>query len=138
MEKSWSSKRCGCEQFALIQYTIFFQGLTLNDLLDKSNFLYDQRETVLKAIKRLEPHFEPKYTLPPLDYICPLLDKLKLENIENRKGLLNSPSEGLLEFDELKAKGVEQLEMEMAGEIEVENIAVKDEESETVQLYVCF
>ena len=52
--------------------------------------------------------------------------------------MLNSPSEGLLEFDELKAKGVEQLEMEMVGEIEVENIAVKDEESETVQLYVCF
>lgn len=117
-------------------YVISFQGITVNDLLDKSKFLYDQRETVLRAIQRLDPNFEPQYTPPLLDYNCPLLEKLTLDNIENRKGLLKSPAKGLLSLEELNAKGVEQLEMEMAGEIEVENIAVKDKESEPVRLYV--
>ncbi|CAH0725565.1 unnamed protein product, partial [Brenthis ino] len=112
------------------------KNITLNDLLDKSKFLYDQQEIVLKSIRRLEPNFEPHYTPPLLDYNCPLLETLKLENIENRKGLLISPAKGLLTTEELKAKGLEQFKMEIAGEIEVKNIAVaEDAESKNLQLY---
>ncbi|XP_045488794.1 DNA-directed RNA polymerase, mitochondrial [Pieris rapae] len=111
------------------------KGIKLNDLLDKSKFLFDQRETVLKAIQRIEPHFEPKYTPPILDYDCPLLNKLKLDNIDDRKGLFTSPAENLLSFEDLKAKGAEQIAMEMNGEIDVENIAIKDDESASVRVY---
>lgn len=98
--------------------------------------MYDQREIVLKAVQRLEPGFEPQYTPPILDYNCPLLDKIKLDNIQNRKGLLISPASDLITLEELKTRGREQLEMEMMGEIEVQNIAIKDEESKNVEIYV--
>ncbi|KAG6451382.1 hypothetical protein O3G_MSEX007099 [Manduca sexta] len=109
------------------------KGISLNDLLDKSKFLYDQREVVLKAIRRIQPGFEPQYTPPVLDYVCPLLDKLKLDQIENRKGLMHSPAEGLLTLEEMVQKAKEQLETEIVGEIEVENINVRDESAPMVQ-----
>ncbi|XP_045500469.1 DNA-directed RNA polymerase, mitochondrial isoform X2 [Colias croceus] len=111
------------------------KGIQLNDLLDKSKFLFDQRETVLNAIRRIEPYFEPMYTPPELDYNCPLMEKLKINNVDNRKGLHNSPVNGLLSFDQLKAKGMEQIKMEMDGEIEVQNISIKDDEPTTVRVY---
>ncbi|XP_045774865.1 DNA-directed RNA polymerase, mitochondrial isoform X2 [Maniola jurtina] len=111
------------------------KGLTLNDLLDKTKFLQNQREVVLKAVRRLDPHFEPVYTPPALDYDCPLLENIKLENVENRKGLLTSPASGLLSLEDLRLKGKEQLAMEISGEIEVQNIAVKDETTKSVEKY---
>lgn len=93
---------------------------------------------VLKAVRRLDPHFEPVYTPPALDYDCPLLENIKLENVENRKGLLTSPASGLLSLEDLRLKGKEQLAMEITGEIEVQNIAVKDETTKSVEKYVSF
>ncbi|KPI99844.1 DNA-directed RNA polymerase, mitochondrial [Papilio xuthus] len=110
-------------------------GITLNDLLDKTKFVYDQREVVLTAIRRLQPDFEPSYTPPVLDYDCPLLEKLKLSDTTNRKGLLTSPAEGLLGLEDMKKKGQMQLDMEITGEIEVQNIAVQDVETDSVKLY---
>lgn len=91
---------------------------------------------VLKAVRRLDPYYEPNYTPPALDYDCPLVEKIKLENVDNRKGLMTSPANGLLTLEELRAKGKEQLAMEVAGEIEVQNIFVKDEVTNNVELYV--
>lgn len=91
---------------------------------------------VLKAVRRLDPYYEPNYTPPALDYDCPLVEKIKLENVDNRKGLMTSPANGLLTLEELRAKGKEQLAMEMAGEIEVQNIFVMDEVTNNVELYV--
>ncbi|XP_023945104.2 DNA-directed RNA polymerase, mitochondrial [Bicyclus anynana] len=111
------------------------KGLTLNDLLDKTKFLRNQRDMVLKAVRRLDPHYEPNYTPPVLDYDCPLLDKIRLDNVDNRKGLMTSPAHGLLTLEDLRAKGKEQLAMEITGEIEVQNIAVKDKPTKNVELY---
>ncbi|XP_041982411.1 DNA-directed RNA polymerase, mitochondrial [Aricia agestis] len=111
------------------------KGITLNDIFDKSKFLYDQREVILQAVQHIEPNFEPVYTLPILDYDCPLLENLKLSNKENRLGLLHSPAQGLMTVEDLYNKGKEQLEMEMSGEIQVQNVSVKGEESETVKAY---
>lgn len=108
----------------------------MNDLLDKAKFVYDQREIVQRAIRRIEPQFEPSYTPPILDYDCPLLEKLKLSDSTNRQGLLASPAKGLLTLEDMKNKGQMQLDMEMNGEIEVQNIAVQDEETDSVKLYV--
>lgn len=115
------------------------KGITLNDLLDKTQFLHDQRELVSRAVHRLDPEFTPHYTPPVLDYDCPLMTKLKLDAVENRQGLMHSPAEGLMTLEELKERGRRQMEIEMKGEIEVENIDVKDDASPTVKLYVsCF
>ncbi|XP_075980404.1 mitochondrial RNA polymerase [Anticarsia gemmatalis] len=114
------------------QQEMYGKNIPLNDLLDKSKFLYDQREVVLQAIHRLEPSFEPKYTPPVLDYNCPLLDKLTLNNVENRHGLMTSPAGDILSLEEMISKGKEQLEMEIKGDVEIENISVKDETSPTV------
>lgn len=114
----------------------FFQNITLNDLLDKTKFLYDQREMVLQAIHRIEPNFQPQYTAPVLDYNCPLLDKITLDHVENRQGLLTSPAEGLLSLEEMIQKGKEQLNIEIKGEVEIQNIGVKDEQSESVKFCV--
>lgn len=110
--------------------------MTLNDLLDKSKFLYDQREVVLDAVRRLDPTFVPEYTPPVLDYDCRLLEEIKLDRIEERLGLQKSPAEGLLSLQEVIQKGKEQLQVEIKGEIEVQNIDLKDEASEHVQLCV--
>ncbi|CAG9788852.1 unnamed protein product [Diatraea saccharalis] len=103
------------------------KAITLNDILDRSKFLYDQREQVLKAVRRVEPGFEPQYTPPVLDYDCPLLEKLKLENVKARKGLFQSPAEGLLSVEETIQNGKEQLQIEIKGDIEVQNIIVKED-----------
>ncbi|KAJ2945772.1 hypothetical protein O0L34_g614 [Tuta absoluta] len=111
------------------------KNITLNDLLDKSKFLYDQREVVLRAIRRIEPGFEPSYTPPALDYACPLLDTLQLKQVDNRRGLLSSPAEGLVTLEEMLEKGKKQLEIEIKGDIEVQNIDVKDEATTNVKFY---
>ena len=113
-----------------------FQNITLNDLLDKTKFLYDQREVVLQAIHRLQPDFQPHYTPPVLDYKCPLLDKITLDHVENRHGLLTSPAGDLLSLEEMIQKGKEQLNIEIKGEVEIQNIGVKDEQSESVKFCV--
>lgn len=62
------------------------QGITMNDILDKSKFSRDQREHVLKALYRIDCRFKPKYTAPPLTYTNPLLDALndKIAPIEEK------------------------------------------------------
>ncbi|KAJ0174512.1 hypothetical protein K1T71_009620 [Dendrolimus kikuchii] len=109
------------------------KGVSLNDLLDKTKFLFDQREVVLKAIRRLEANFTPFYTPPTLDYDCTLLNQLKLDAGQDKSGLRHSPAEGLLGLEEILQKGKEQLEIEIKGEIKVKNIDVKNEDSETVK-----
>ncbi|XP_063895099.1 DNA-directed RNA polymerase, mitochondrial [Helicoverpa armigera] len=109
------------------------KDITLNDLLDKTKFLYDQREVVLQSIHRLQPDFEPQYTAPVLDYKCPLLDNLTLDKVENRQGLMTSPGEGLFSIEEIIEKGKEQLSMEIKGEVEIQNIGVNDEQSDVVK-----
>lgn len=91
---------------------------------------------MLKAIRRIHPHFKPAYTPPILDYNCPLLDELKLDQFENRQGLMTSSAEGLLNFQEIKDMGKKQLDIETKGYIEVQNIDVKDETNSNVKFYV--
>ncbi|XP_059048720.1 DNA-directed RNA polymerase, mitochondrial [Achroia grisella] len=109
------------------------KGIHLNDLMDKTNFLYDQREMVLQAIQRIQPDFEPQYTPPILDYNCALMERLKLTETEAREGLNSSPAEGVVSLEELIKMGKEQMDIEIKGEIEVQNIDIKDESSPTVK-----
>lgn len=47
-------------------------GITLNDMMEKSKFLYDQGETVLNAIRRSQSDYTP----PGTKYQNPLLTSL--------------------------------------------------------------
>lgn len=48
--------------------------------MDKSTFIRDQRQYVLRAILRIQSSFEPEYTPPDLSYSNKLLNSLN-ENI---------------------------------------------------------
>lgn len=61
-----------------INFLVFFlsKGISLNDIMDKSKFMRDQREYVLCAIRRVQSSFTPKYTPPDLSYSNKLLETL--------------------------------------------------------------
>ncbi|KAL4703702.1 hypothetical protein ACJJTC_004117 [Scirpophaga incertulas] len=103
------------------------RGLTLNDLFDKTEFLRDQRQVVLNAVRRLDPVFQPQYTPIPLDYDCPLMGRLHLDAVLERQGLLCSPAEGIISVEDMVQRGKEQLKIEMKGDVEMQNIDIKDE-----------
>jgi hypothetical protein len=63
------------------------QGLTFNDVIQKSVFVSDQREIVMNVIRRIEPNFEAYSILPDMCYACNLLHEL---NSENRNGKVSS------------------------------------------------
>lgn len=52
---------------------LFFQKISPNDIMDKSMFVYDQREVVLDTIRKILPQFQPTYTAPKITYTNPLL-----------------------------------------------------------------
>lgn len=109
------------------------KSITLNDLLDKSKFLYDERELVLRAIHRIQSNFLPIYTPPILDYNCPLLEQLTLNNAEKRHGLMTSPAEQLVPLEDMIKKGKEQLEAEIKGDVQIQNIGAKNDQSPLVE-----
>lgn len=51
-----------------------FQGISINDIMDKSVFRSDQRTYVLEAIRRHSPNFTPAYSAPNLSYNNELLN----------------------------------------------------------------
>ena len=57
--------------------------------MDKSKFIRDQREHVLRAIRRIQSSFTPEYTPPDLSYSNKLVEKLN----ENIYGIEVSPEE---------------------------------------------
>ncbi|EDW87211.1 DNA-directed RNA polymerase, mitochondrial [Drosophila yakuba] len=52
------------------------EGISLNQILDKSKFVADQRDIALDAIRRLRPDFKPVYVPPQLGYDNELLNHL--------------------------------------------------------------
>lgn len=50
--------------------------------MDKSIFIRDQRQFVLRAIRRVEPSFSPVYTPPQLTYSNKMLESLN-ENVRS-------------------------------------------------------
>nr|XP_036223864.1 DNA-directed RNA polymerase, mitochondrial isoform X4 [Bactrocera oleae] len=51
-------------------------GITLNEIMDRSVFIADQRDIALDAIRRIRPDFTPIYTPPVLCYNNELLNNL--------------------------------------------------------------
>ncbi|XP_044740282.1 DNA-directed RNA polymerase, mitochondrial [Chrysoperla carnea] len=75
------------------------KGYQLNDLLDKGMFIGTRRESVLVAIRRLIPDFEPKYTKPNIQYNCDLLNQLnhpdQINLLENLSKLVQNDHQNI-------------------------------------------
>lgn len=112
----------------------------MNDILDKSYFVSDQREIVLESIKVLDPHFQPNYTPPVLTYTNGLVDSLNanVEPAVNDAATVipqRSRNRGIT-IENLKDFSREQLNMEMKGEIVIKSIEKFPEENHVVLHYV--
>lgn len=53
-------------------------GITINDIITKSQLVRDQREILLSAMRSLDPTFIPLYTPPPTFYNNVLLNELNI------------------------------------------------------------
>jgi hypothetical protein len=58
-----------------------FQGLVLADVLQNCVFTGDEKDLVLKAIRKVRPHFQPNPTNVADEYAVPLLDGLNKDRI---------------------------------------------------------
>jgi hypothetical protein len=110
-------------------------------MMNKCKFVNDQRETIVNAIRRLESNYSPKYNEPNLDYNCPLLTSLNSSStakigIYNESGTITSPGLDVITKERLARKTLEQIGNEITGMVEVRNIEVDDNPTESVLYYV--
>ncbi|XP_036320610.1 DNA-directed RNA polymerase, mitochondrial, partial [Rhagoletis pomonella] len=114
-------------------------GITLNQIMDRSIFTGDQRDVVMDAIRRIKPDFSPIYTPPALSYNNKLLDNIN-ENIlpigirvhdTSPAGL--PPHSNIMKSkhgynkNELEKMAREQLKFELNGSITIKSIEKSNE-----------
>lgn len=100
--------------------------ISTNAIIDKSIFVKDQREAVLRAIRMVIPDFEPSYTAPVLTYANQLVNKLN-ENILEASSNPPEKSERVqtkLNFsrDDLAIFARQQLDQELTGYVTIKSI----------------
>lgn len=114
--------------------------ISLNDLIDKSIFLSDQRDVVLHAIRLIEPTFEPIYTPPNITYNNKLLNQLNKNvlspdmRVEEVVGI--KKIEGRVRHfkkKDMEKLAKEQLENELTGFVTVNSIQKFPEPTPVVQ-----
>ena len=122
-------------------------NITLNDIMDKSIFLKDQRTVVLHAIHMIVPTFAAVYTPPELGYsnklLNPLNKNIKEITYETHKNLekklpgskIMNSKEGFSR-EKLEEVGKEQLQNELTGYVTVKSIEKFPDPNPTVLHYV--
>ncbi|CAO1371112.1 unnamed protein product [Diamesa hyperborea] len=121
-------------------------NITLNDIMDKSIFLKDQRTVVLHAIHMIVPTFAAVYTPPELGYSNKLLNPLNQNikeityethrNLETKlpgSNIMNS-KEGFSR-EKLEEVGKEQLQNELTGYVTVKSIEKFPDPNPTILHY---
>ncbi|XP_046417575.1 DNA-directed RNA polymerase, mitochondrial isoform X1 [Neodiprion fabricii] len=103
--------------------------ISFNDVLDKSVFINDQREMVLRGIRILNPDFEPIYTKSNTSYANHLLDEISKTDSQQ-----TTPAKGLFSVPELSEMARRQMELESLGHVTLKSIATNAEPSPTVLL----
>ncbi|XP_055593098.1 DNA-directed RNA polymerase, mitochondrial isoform X2 [Uranotaenia lowii] len=123
------------------------QKLTMNDIMNNSKFIEDQREILLGLFRELDPGFIPRYTVPVIHYDNHLLNDLnehvlpiESKSFEIDIGIPQPGSELMtskfgFSRDELEQMTNEQLELELKGHLKVKSIQNIPEPSDNVQLY---
>lgn len=105
-------------------------GFSLNQIMDRSKFISDQRDIALDAIRRVYPDFSPVYVPPQLGYDNELLNNLNEQVIP-----VGAETESLVEKDytimkskqgyskeQLEQLAREQLQVELDGSITIKSI----------------
>ncbi|KAJ9581673.1 hypothetical protein L9F63_023149, partial [Diploptera punctata] len=105
---------------------------SFRDIIQRSTFVSDQKDMVLKAIRRVDPKFRlSKPDIPDTCYSCSLLNELNL----NKDKTFRSPAEDLLGKSELQRLAKKQLDIELNNYIHVKTIEKRKEPNETILQY---
>ncbi|XP_055386040.1 DNA-directed RNA polymerase, mitochondrial [Condylostylus longicornis] len=100
------------------------KGFSINDIVDKSNFQYDELEIVLDAIRRIDHNFKPIFTPPNMQYSNVLLNSLNNKRENHNLGSENPNSSITYNYsnEELHKFAKEQLSAELGGIINIKSI----------------
>ncbi|XP_034670201.1 DNA-directed RNA polymerase, mitochondrial [Drosophila subobscura] len=96
------------------------EGFSLNQIMDKSKFVADQRDIALDAIRRIRPDFTPVYVPPQLGYDNELLNHLNETKETEDYAIMNS-KRGYSK-EQLEQLAREQLKVELDGCITIQSI----------------
>lgn len=98
------------------------QGISYDEVMNKADFVSDQREVILSVIRKVHPDYIPTYQHPDVQYTCGLLENL---NCPEQLIPMNKNREDtelykrLFTGDQLKEFTRKQLEIEMDGYVKV-------------------
>lgn len=107
------------------------QGFSLNQIMDRSKFISDQRDIALDAIRRIHPDFTPVYVPPQLGYNNELLNDLnaqvitvgtKSETSLAEEDCVIMKSKRGYSKEQLEQLAREQLQVELDGSITIKSI----------------
>ncbi|XP_055836437.1 DNA-directed RNA polymerase, mitochondrial [Episyrphus balteatus] len=101
-------------------------GMSLDFVMDKSKFEFDQKDIALDAIRRIHPDFVPQYKPPNYDYNNVLLNELNNHDVEESKNtatrsLIMQSKEGFTK-EQLQQMARDQLKIELDGSITIKSI----------------
>lgn len=120
------------EAITKVQKDMAKLNITFNQIMNKSVFVKNQRENVLKAIRHIDPSFEPSYQQPEILYNNSLVNSLNenvreisfdpVENINERcEGSEIMNSKAGFTKEQLDAWSQEQILNELNGEIVIKS-----------------
>jgi DNA-directed RNA polymerase, mitochondrial len=146
LQKNQMTDECLIENVQELLKQAEMLHISPNDIVDKSIFISDQREAVLKAIRMVLQDFNPVYTPPDILYRNELLNVLN-ENVQdismNPLENLNTPvpgneimaSKSEFQRDEITEFGRQQLEAELYGYVSIPSVQKFPEPTEKVLTY---
>ncbi|TDG46587.1 hypothetical protein AWZ03_007025 [Drosophila navojoa] len=103
------------------------QGFSLNQIMDRSKFISDQRDIALDAIRRVRPNFTPVYVPPQLGYDNELLNDLNAQvqpvgaETAQEESIIMRSKRGYTKT-QLEQLAREQLQVELDGCITIKSI----------------
>lgn len=106
------------------------QGFSLNQIMDRSKFISDQRDIALDAIRRVRPKFTPVYMPPQLGYDNELLNDLNAQvQPVGAEAASEAPEDSIImrskrgySKTQLEQLAREQLQIELDGCITIKSI----------------
>ncbi|XP_014613955.1 PREDICTED: DNA-directed RNA polymerase, mitochondrial isoform X2 [Polistes canadensis] len=92
--------------FHKMQSNMVNNGISFDDIFNKSKFKLNQSENILKTIQLFKPDYQPEYIKPQMSYNCNLLKDI--DKLNSRK----NPAEGVLSLEQLRNSLKMQIEQE--------------------------
>ncbi|XP_022917116.2 DNA-directed RNA polymerase, mitochondrial [Onthophagus taurus] len=106
-------------------------GFDFDQILNEVNFVLDQRDYVLKAIRMYDKNYEPIYKESDFNYSINLLDHLN-NNKEERFEEKKDEEKNLIGVKKMRKNVLEQIEIEKMGYLRVKNIEIVEKPNNEV------